>query len=209
MRIFIFAAFCAALLASSPAFARPISYPGGWMAMTMNDFSMNQFDLSYTVTPQLAVGLHHDYYRHSRVNSDAVQVTNLLKRWNMKDSQGNLYLQSGIGAAYRDGDQRLAGYTGLMADWESQRWFLSYGNHVYDSGNLGRYFHQDARIGVAPYIGKYGDLHTWLMLQVDQYTNEDKHFSVTPLVRVFKGDDLAEVGVNLSGGIFFHYMHNF
>ena len=117
--------------------------------------------------------------------------------------------QSGFGAAYQDDSQRLAAYTGLTADWETQRWFLSYENRIYQVGNLEHYFHQSARVGVAPYIGKYGDLHTWLMLQADHYTNEDKNFSVTPLVRLFKGDDLAEFGANLRGGVFFHYMHNF
>ncbi len=87
-----------------------------------------------------------------------------------------MYLQSGAGAAWKDGSQRAAAFTGVTADWESRRWFLSYDNRLFDAGSMERYAHQSTRVGVAPYIGHYGDLHTWLMLQTDYYTNEDKHF---------------------------------
>ena len=209
MRFFVFAALAAVLFLPLDAHARPISYPGGWMAMTMNDFSMNEFELSYTVAPTWAVGVQHDYFRNDGVNADTAKVTYLLHRWNAPDSQGNLYLQSGAGTAWKDGSQRAAVFTGVTADWESRRWFLSYDNRFFDAGNIERYAHHSTRVGIAPYIGHYGDLHTWLMLQTDYYTNQDKNFSVTPLVRLFKGNDLAEFGVNLRGGVLFHYMHTF
>lgn len=209
MRIFVIAAMLAALFLPFRADARPISYPGGWVFMTMNDFSMNQFDLLYTLNPSFSVGVRHDYFRSDHVNSDTVQINYLLHRWNNPGSQGNLYLQGGVGAAYKGDSQRAAAYTGIAADWESRRWFLSYENHFFDAGDMERFAHHAARVGVAPYIGKYGDVHTWLMLQTDYYSNEDKRFSVTPLVRLFKGNDLAEFGVNLRGGLMFHYMHTF
>src|ERR1700744_5559749 len=151
MRFFAFAALAAVLFLPSSVRARPISYPGGLMAMTMNDFSMNSFDLSYTVAPTWAVGVHHDYFRSDGVNADTVQVTNLLHRWNAPGSQGNLYLQSGAGAAWKDGSQRAAAFTGITTDWESRRWFLSYDNRLFEAGNMERYAHQSTRVGLAPY----------------------------------------------------------
>ena len=210
MRRFIFAAFAAVLFLPSAVHARPISYPGGWMAMTMNDFSSNAFDVIYTPSPQWSAAVRHEYLRGSRVSADTVQVNYLLQRWNNPGSQGNLYLQGGAGGAWKSGDgQRAAASAGMSADWESRRWFLAYENRFFTAGNLDRGAHHLARIGMAPYIGHYGDTHTWLMLQADYYSNEDKRFTVTPLVRLFRGNDLAELGVNLRGGVLFHYMHTF
>jgi hypothetical protein len=209
MRRFFFAAFAAVLLLSSAVHARPISYPGGWTVMTINDFAGSSLDATYTITPKWSAGVRHEYYRGARVSADTAQVNYLLRRWNNPGSQANLYLQGGAGVAYKNGGERPTANAGLAADWETRRWFLSYENRFFTAGNLDQGAHQAARIGIAPYIADYGGTHTWLMLQADYYTNEDKRFSVTPLVRVFKGNDLAEFGVNLRGGVLFHYMHTF
>ena len=43
------------------------------------------------------------------------------------------------------------------------------------------------RIGWAPYEGSYGELHTWLMLQVEHLPENDDTTIITPLLRLFKG----------------------
>ena len=55
---------------------------------------------------------------------------------------------------------------------------------------------QKARIGYAPYTGEYGDLHTWIMFQVQHMPNKKNTFVYTPMLRMFKGDYLAEVGLS-------------
>ena len=51
-----------------------------------------------------------------------------------------------------------------------------------------------ARVGVAPYIGDFGDLHTWFMLQVDNQPDMDEPLRTTPLVRFFYNVQLIEIG---------------
>ncbi len=62
--------------------------------------------------------------------------------------------------------------------------------------------------GVAPYIGDYGDLHTWLMIKVKEnsYTNTS---SLYPLVKLFKGSALIEFGYSDSANWDVHLMYRF
>ncbi len=138
-------------------------------------------------------------------------MNNLLKRWNKPDSQANLYLKSGVGAAYSDHgafdhETEPAFYTGLAADWEDRRFFTSYENRFTEAGDIDDFFMQSARVGVAPYIGEYGDIHTWLMLQVDHQPEAEDKVTVTPLVRFFKGVHLVEAGMNNNGELLFNYV---
>jgi hypothetical protein len=47
---------------------------------------------------------------------------------------------------------------------------------------------------VAPYIGGYGDLHTWLMVEVENHPEGSKPLTTTPLVRFFQGVQMLELG---------------
>jgi len=55
---------------------------------------------------------------------------------------------------------------------------------------------QKGRVGIAPYIGDYGDTHTWLMLEVEHNPKGKEEFIVTPLIRLFKDVYMLEAGVS-------------
>lgn len=197
------------LFASAPAHARPVSWPGGWMLMVMNDVESNAAQLNYTVAPKYALGIQHEYFRDKKFNIDAATLDVLLKRWNNSGSQANLYLKSGAGVAYGSGDTDPAAFAGLEIDWENRRFFTLYENRFFYAGDQDKFIKHKARIGVAPYEGDYGDLHTWLMLQADYDAGADDTFSLTPLVRLFKGTTLIEAGYNLDGGVLFNLTQQF
>jgi hypothetical protein len=202
------------LLIPAPADARPVSYPGGWTFMAMNDADRNMLHFNYTFTPFLSLGYGAEYMRDDQFQMHTVQMNNLLKRWNRKASQGNLYLKSGLGAAYSDNaphdhDWQPAAFAGIAADWEDRRYYVSYENRAVWAGDISHSFMQKARVGIAPYIGDYGDLHTWLMLQVNHDPEDKDKFTVTPLVRLFKGDYLMEVGVSNKGKALFNMTARF
>lgn len=194
---------------SSAAQARVITYPGGWSVMTMNDPDANNLQAYYTFDRSFSAGWRHDYWRGPEANMDAMQLNILLQRWNNLGSQANVYLKTGAGIAYDGDDHAGAVYGGLSADWENRRFYTSYSNEYLAAGDIHDKAQHTARVGVAPYVGDYGDLHTWLMLQADYQPRMDDKFSVTPLVRLFKGTTLVEGGVNLDGGVFFHLMQTF
>lgn len=174
--------------------------------MTMVDERSTELELNYTVTSKYALGVMSEYMRDGNWWKQSIHQYNLLKRWNMPDSQGNLYLMSGVGVAHDDDHSTVAGEVGIQADWEDRRIYTSYSNSFVNAGAIDRGFEQKARVGIAPYIGEYGDLHTWLMLQVEHMPGESDEFTITPLVRLFKGSNLAEVGVSDRGSLFFHFM---
>ena len=206
MRAILLFAF---LFTSATAFARPVSYPEGWTVVFDHDVDVNSSLVHYSPTAKYSVGWRHDYFRADGVNADTAQVNYLVKRWNAAGSQANIYLQSGAGIVYDSEDTDAAAFTGVQADWENRRYFTSYQNRFFYGGDLTRSAKHEARVGVAPYIGDYGDVHTWLMLQADYDAGQADDFSLTPLVRMFKGTDLVEAGYNLDGGLLFNYIHRF
>lgn len=199
--------FC--LVFPMTAQARPVSYPGGWTVMLMNDKDSNSAHVHYSPTAKYSVGVRHEYFRGSKANADTAQINYLVKRWNAPASQANLYLKSGAGIAYDDGEYEPAAFTGLAADWEDRRYFVSYENRFFYADDIEEFAKHKARIGWAPYEGDYGDLHTWLMLQADYDAGADDNFSVTPLVRFFKGTTMLEAGYNLDDGVQLNLIQRF
>lgn len=196
MRMFALGLACAALTVSA-AQARPVSYEGGWTAIAESDRQSTALWVHYTPHPKWSVGLRSEWDRPSDTLFTGGQATWLVNRWFAPDSQGNLYAYGALGVAEGINDNRRggeeAGLVGLMADWETRRWFVSYEARVSDFGD-GATAMQAARLGVAPYVGDFGDLHTWLMVEVDQRPEADEPLGVTPLVRFFKGPMLLELG---------------
>ncbi|HEY8192103.1 MAG TPA: hypothetical protein VIG74_06740, partial [Alphaproteobacteria bacterium] len=74
MKIFLSAVLSLVLLCPSAAQARPITYPGGWSVMTMNDPSVNNIEAFYTPAAGYSFGSRHDYWRDSEANMDALQL---------------------------------------------------------------------------------------------------------------------------------------
>ena len=189
--------------------ARPVSYPGGWTLMSMNDKDSNSSHIHYSPSAKYSVGWRHEYLRGVKAHVDAIQLNNLLKRWNKPNEQANLYLKSGVGVAYESDNFDPAAFTGVAVDWETRRLFTSYENRFFWADDTDRFIKHKARVGVAPYIGDYGDLHTWLMLQTDYDAGQKDSFSVTPLVRLFKGSTMVEAGYNFDNGIQFNFVQRF
>ena len=183
------------MLIANFAQARPVSYPGGWTVMQMNDYDSNSLHLHYSPTAKYSVGYYGELVRDEDVQLHTVQYNRLLKRWNGEASQGNLYFKANAGAAERDGDYEAVGRVGIAADYETRRVFFSYENQYTDAGFFDG-FTQSARVGVAPYKTEYDELSTWLMLQINHEPEKADKIILTPIVRMFQGEYLWEVGVS-------------
>ena len=200
----------ALLSLSVTAEARPVSYPSGWTVMIKNDFDSNSSHIHYSPTKDYSIGWRHEYLRDPKAHMDVLQVNTLLKRWNAPASQGNLYFKTGAGVAYDSGHTEPAAFGGIAMDWENRRTFVSYENRFLWTNGIDDFAHHSARVGIAPYIGDYGDLHTWLMLQTDYHPEDSDAFSLTPLVRFFKGTHKVELGYNIKEhGLLVNYIKRF
>ena len=61
----------------------------------------------------------------------------------------------------------IAGFTGISTDWENQRCFIQYSNRYTYASEIDEFYTQSLHFGITPYIGDYGDIHTWIMMKID------------------------------------------
>lgn len=190
--------FC---VVAGSATARPVSYQGGWTLITENDRQTSSALIHYTPDPKFSVGVKTAWDRDLDIQFTGVQGTWLTKRWFDPDFQGNLYVFGAVGIAEgvesNTGSAGLGSQLGVMADWETRRVFLGYRAHAHDYDGLDASAMQAVKVGWAPYAGDTGQLHTWFMIEVDHRPDADNPVDVTPLLRLFKGPALFEIGYSL------------
>ena len=179
---------------------RPISYVGGWTIMQMNNLNKHSAHFHYSPSIKYSVGYRVEYWRKKEWQFHGVQANYLIERINTPKSQSNFYLKNGVGLAisnFRNYENKIEPslFSGISMNWENRRYFTSYENRIMHSFTIDKFFLQKGRIGFAPYIGKYGDLHTWLMLEVQHMPQTKNKMAYTPMLRMFKGDFLAEAGL--------------
>ena len=52
------------------------------------------------------------------------------------------------------------------------------------------------RLGYAPYIARYGDIHTWLMYELQHMPEMNNTLTSSVLIRLFKSTNLVELGID-------------
>ena len=135
-------------------------------------------------------------------NYSYLRFTYLLNRKNSAESQRNLYFQSGISSEGLDEH-----FYGAHGDWETRRLFIEFSYKKIET-NLREYSDQFYKVGVAPYLGEYGDLHTWIMLKTKRNSIDDT-WSTYPVLKFFKGNFLIEFGYNNRTKWDAHLMYRF
>ena len=182
--------------------ARPISYSGGTTLMAFTEASKDSIYLHYSPTYQYSIGVEgiNDHFLNQRYSH--LRLTYLVNRKNTARSQRNLYLQTGVNPA------DLANhFYGVNGDWETRRWFTGFG-YKETKNSLEDCTDQYVQVGVAPYLGEFGDLHTWLMLKTKKSSLEDE-WSTFPVLKFFKGNLLIEFGYHEKTEWDAHIMYRF
>ena len=128
--------------------------------------------------------------------------TYLLNRKNTQHSQRNIYLQAGSSTQGLDHH-----FVGVHGDWETRRWFSGFGAKNVKT-NTSDYSEKFLQLGVAPYLGEYGVLHTWLMLK-SKKDSRLEGWSTYPVLKFFKGNLLLEVGYDREIEWDSHIMYRF
>jgi len=181
--------------------------------MQNNNWEHSRLHLHYSPDYKHSVGIVLENENDTNRYNTNLQFNYLLDRQNTDNSQANAYLKMAAGIAF-DGDEKEPNTSiAIAGDWETRRYFISYeaiGDYAGDIDNGS--FHQYGRVGVAPYVANYGNIHTWLMLQVEHHPeelNDDDQLIATPLIRLFRGDYLAELGINTNGDAMFNWYVRF
>lgn len=199
-----FALVCAAAVLTTTAHARPVTYPGGSMSMTEVSGGGVMTQLNHTLSRRVAVGVYGLSESEGDRLSTGVYATYLILRQNAEDSQTNVYVTAGVGpswsrnAAGRRGKVEESGWVAAEADWETRRLFLGGMANLSIVGGRAEPGWR-LRAGVAPYVAESGKLHSWAFIQVGRSAEPGAKTEITPLIRLFKGPVLAEVGVSHKG----------
>ena len=215
---FLLAVLCI-LCFSTLSWSRPVSYKGGLTIMQMNKTDNHGLHLHYSPSAKWSIGYKGEYWSENYWSLHGVQINWLLKRWNQDRAQANIYVKLLGGGAFLESqseqvlgtEKHLAGFLGWAADWESRRVYTAYESRFYFIGSINYVFNHEFRLGVAPYLGNYGDLHTFFILAVEFTYGKLEKSSILfiPMLRLFKGDYLMEFGITHKKNIIFNTMIRF
>jgi len=190
------------LLTTLESQARPISYVGGHILMLNIGGQPDNIYWHYTPNINYSIGLDYQQDKISNEYFPSARFTYLLNRKNTAASQRNLYIKTGVGLTNADNH-----FYALTGDWETRRLFAGFSAKQV-SGIGYDLFEQSAKIGIAPYLGDYGDLHTWLMVETKKDDLEDKR-TTYPVLRLFKSGAMVEVAYHRSTDWTLHLMYRF
>jgi hypothetical protein len=187
------------MLASHAASARPVSHPGGTTAMAELNPMLASLHVHYSPSRHWSTGPRLIQLREENISLIGAQATWLVNRWNMPSSQANLYVAGMAGGATGD-FQGPAGYVEAQTDWENRRVMLMGMARFTAIDGWGTGSMQMARIGWAPYAGRYGDPHLWLFAQVMRDSRMKDSVQPAFVARLFYRTFLFEAGVTDRGG---------
>jgi hypothetical protein len=189
------------LFLSSMIESRPISYSGGSTIMAFSDNMKDSFYYHYSPSYKYSIGLEVLDDKIIDNSYSILRTTYLFNRKNETNSQRNIYLESGFTM-----NNLKENFFGLHGDWETRRLFLGFGTRkINNTINYSSVFFQ---AGFAPYLGEYGDLHTWIMLKSKKNSITDEWNSY-PVIKFFKGNFLIELGHDDDLELDAHLMYRF
>ena len=172
---------------SDLAQSRPVSWSGGSTIIYRTNSMMSSYTFHYSPTYKYSIGAEYVNDRYFNNHFINLRSTYLLDRHNTKISQRNIYLTGGISTKTNQDFSY-----GIHGDWETRRLFSSFSlinKHTKEKD----YTENEFQLGVAPYLGKYDDIHTWVMLKAKKNTINN-NWEIYPFIKLFQGDFLIEVG---------------
>ena len=182
--------------------ARPISYSGGSTVMSNTDNMRDTFYYHYSPTYKYSLGFEAVKDDYFNTDFSYFRLTYLLNRKNTRYSQRNLYFQSGVSSKGLNNN-----FIGVHGDWETRRWFVGFGYKKVRKDII-EYDDKFLQLGVAPYLGEYGDFHTWVMVK-SKKNDLLESWSTFPVLKFFKGNFLIEFGYNNKTEWDSHAMYRF
>ena len=201
-------------LASLSALCGPMGFKESWM--TMGDVSPNWQEVlvNYALTARDAAGasalvMRSDDSTKTRQSTEAT-YTRLVQRWNMPESQANIWFIGGIGNITGNdfsGSKTMAS-PGIQVDYETTRIYVSATAKLYRAQGLNHDF-ASARAGFSFYEVDYDQTQPWFILEVRRMRGLTDKTEVTPMLRLIHNRYFVELGVNNASQARMNFMYIF
>ncbi len=197
----------------SLSFAHPVSFEGstGLMGYHSDFFSHNQ--VNYSFKYWFAGGVHHLRKPNADKETSASLLTLnfLLKRWNTKKFQANIYGVFGAGESSLTAESKGAGFALMQFDIEDRKLYFLAKHARVISKDQTDFYQTTLRFGVAPYQDEYSGFHSWIILDLQQvkFFGEKVINDITPMLRFFYRNLLFEIGQSFDGVTKFNYITHF
>ena len=208
------ACIAALIAAQSLAHAGPMGFKDSWMAM--GDLSPNWREawVNYAMTSRDAVGggllyMRSDDKRQTRTLTEAT-YTRLLKRWNTKESQANVWLLGGIGAVEGNdfSGSKLMLAPGVQLDYETTRVYVSTTARLYRASGI-NHDYGSVRAGFSFFEADYDETQPWFIVEARRMRGLSDKLEITPMLRLINKGYFIEAGVNYSRQWRFNFMYIF
>lgn len=208
------------LFSSQLALSGPMGFKDSYMLM--GDFSTNWREsfINYAITPRDAFGIEAVYMRSddktkTRTIED-VTYTRLLNRWNMPNSQANLWFVGGLGALQGEDDgighdrsfDKLMFTPGVQFDYETTRVYFQATHRLYRASDINHDF-TSVRAGFSFYETDYDKTQPWFLLEARNMNGLSDKIEITPMLRLINKNFFVEAGVNNSREPRFNFMYIF
>ena len=205
--------FIVCLLMTTKGITHPTSFEGSKGIMGYHSPVMNHGQINYSYRYWFAVGAHHFNIPTNGQNRFAnfLSTNFLLKRWNGPSYQGNLYAVLGLGHSQFSKESLGAGLSKIQFDIEDRDYYFLTSYSRIDTEEQRHFQDMMARIGLSPYVGKFDDIHTWLILEyrAQEVLDEGIFEDLTPFLRIFYKNLLFEIGQSFKGNTRFNYIIHF
>jgi len=196
------------------SWGHPTSYEGGFAFM--GEMNPNHQKASFIYSPKYWLGVGIVGLRAPGSESlVAAQLGWLVKRWNRPAAQGNIYFVGGVGYAEQTALSNLSRKGliyryGAQADYETRRFFsfAKYTEHRFFNKNQVLTQHLELAVGIAPYLAKYNELNSWLILKFE-LTDLLSEVSWVPTIKFFYKNFLWEIGQSFEGHLHLNFMLRF
>lgn len=195
-----------------PLYAMSVSWQGSTAIMTNNQPFLNDWLAAYSFRNDMAIAAR--YMRMTMSDGSEMklyvpQFDYLLKRWNEKDFQANLYVNGAFGAENFQGASSTVGVGTFEADVESREYYFSAKVQANLVGIGPNVYQNEVRLGAAPFKADYEEIAGWLILSLQNNPQLLRSFSVTPMIRIFYKNILLEAGSSAQGDWMLNTMIHF
>ncbi|MCI5072576.1 hypothetical protein MRY82_06525 [bacterium] len=201
----------ACLIFSLKLFAHPVSFKGSVPITWMNEERKTEAITTYSIKYWWGVGSHYFRIEDNKKDLDALfaKTNFLLKRWNKKDSQANIYAWLGAGALWND-NSHFTYLTGIQADYETRRIYTEAtfrSLRTFDNSEVVNI--AQASFGLSPYLAGYEDLQSWMIVRGNYTPELEDQWMISTLLRFFYRNVFWEMGANHKGHPIINLMVHF